>query len=63
MIYILINPGVAVSTGAIFKAFDAVPDIRETLRPMKASGDLLARALDGRNGKNVWFWRDVFRDI
>ena len=46
---VLINPGVAVSTGAIFKAFDSAPDIRETPRPMKASGDLLERALDGRN--------------
>ena len=46
---LLINPRVAVSTGAIFKAFDAAPDIRETPRPMKTSGDLLSRALDGRN--------------
>jgi 4-diphosphocytidyl-2-C-methyl-D-erythritol kinase len=46
---LLVNPRVAVSTGAIFKAFDAAPDIRETPRPMKASGDLLSRALDGRN--------------
>ena len=46
---LLVNPRVAVSTGAIFKAFDAAPDIRETPRPMKTSGDLLARALDGRN--------------
>ena len=46
---LLINPRVAVSTGAIFKAFDEAPDIRETPRPMKTSGDLLARALDGRN--------------
>jgi len=46
---LLVNPRVAVSTGAIFKAFDAAPDIRETPRPMKTSGDLLSRALDGRN--------------
>ena len=46
---LLINPRIAVSTGAIFKAFDAGSDIRETPRPMKMSGDLLARALDGRN--------------
>ena len=46
---LLINPRVAVSTGAIFKAFDSAPDIRETPRPMKTSGDLLSRALDGRN--------------
>jgi len=46
---LLVNPRVAVSTAAIFKAFDAMPDIRETPRPMKTSGDLLSRALDGRN--------------
>ena len=46
---LLINPRVAVSTSAIFKAFDAAPNIRETPRPMKTSGDLLSRALDGRN--------------
>jgi 4-diphosphocytidyl-2-C-methyl-D-erythritol kinase len=46
---LLVNPGVAVSTGAMFKAFDAASDIRETPRPIKISGDLLARALDGRN--------------
>ena len=46
---LLINPRIAVSTGAIFKAFDAGSDIRETPRPMKSSGDLLSRALDGRN--------------
>lgn len=46
---LLVNPRVAVSTGAIFKAFDASPDIRETPRPMRANGDLLSRALDGRN--------------
>ena len=46
---LLVNPRVAVSTGAIFKAFDASPDVRETPRPMRANGDLLSRALDGRN--------------
>lgn len=46
---LLVNPRVAVSTAAIFKAFDTAPDIRETPRPMKTSGDLLSRALDGRN--------------
>ena len=46
---LLINPGVAVSTGAIFKAFDSAPDIRETPRPLLPSGDLLTRATDGRN--------------
>jgi len=46
---LLINPRVAVSTGAIFKAFDSAVDIRGTPRPMKTSGDLLSRAMDGRN--------------
>jgi len=46
---LLVNPRVAVSTGEIFKAFDSASDIRETPRPMKTSGDLLSRALDGRN--------------
>jgi len=45
----LVNPRVAVSTAAIFKALDAAPDVRVTPRPMKMDGDLLSRALDGRN--------------
>jgi len=45
---ILVNPGVAVSTGAIFKAMDAQP--RETDPKESASkGDLLSRALSGTN--------------
>lgn len=45
---ILVNPGVAVSTGAIFRAMDAQP--RET-HPKETAlkGDLLSRALSGRN--------------
>jgi len=46
---LLVNPRVAVSTGSIFKAFDASPNIRETPRPIKQKGGLLSRALDGRN--------------
>lgn len=46
---LLINPGFAVSTAEIFQAFDNADDIRETPRPMKETGDLLTRALDGRN--------------
>jgi len=46
---LLVNPRVSVSTGAIFEAFDAQDDIRETPRTMKPAGDLLSRALDGRN--------------
>ncbi|MGJ3649848.1 4-(cytidine 5'-diphospho)-2-C-methyl-D-erythritol kinase [Sphingomonas sp. GlSt437] len=40
---LLVNPGVAVSTGAVFKAWDGVD--RGPIPP----GDLLARALAGRN--------------
>lgn len=46
---VLINPGVAVSTAEIFKRFDQSSAIRETPRPQLASGDLLERALSGRN--------------
>lgn len=46
---LLINPGFAVSTAEIFQAFDNADGIRETPRPMKETGDLLTRALDGRN--------------
>ena len=46
---LLVNPSIAVSTASIFKAFDGAKDIRETPRPMKINGDLLSRALDGRN--------------
>lgn len=45
---VLVNPGVAVSTAAVFKAFDVAP-IRRTPRPQKQSGSLLERVLDGRN--------------
>lgn len=45
---VLVNPGRAVSTGAIFKTFDA-GEVRETPRPQLASGSLMARAKDGRN--------------
>ena len=45
---VLANPGVAVSTAAIFKAFDSAP-AKETPRPQAVEGDLLSRALDGRN--------------
>ena len=45
---ILVNPGVAVSTGRIFKAMDAAP--RATLpRANVETGDLLSRALSGEN--------------
>lgn len=45
---VLINPGVAVSTGAIFKALDAQPRPLSP-RPNATSGDLLSRALAGEN--------------
>ncbi|WP_409434119.1 4-(cytidine 5'-diphospho)-2-C-methyl-D-erythritol kinase [Litorimonas sp. RW-G-Af-16] len=46
---VLVNPGIAVSTAEIFRAFDAQDDIRDTPRPQQLSGSLLERALDGRN--------------
>ena len=45
---VLANPGVAVSTAAIFRALDG-HDPRETPRPQAHSGTLLERALAGRN--------------
>jgi len=45
---VLVNPGVSVSTGEIFRAFDS-GEVRETPRPQKLSGSLLERARDGRN--------------
>lgn len=45
---VLINPGVAVSTGAIFRAMDAKPRPVEP-KPNATSGDLLSRALAGEN--------------
>jgi len=45
---VLINPGVAVSTGAIFKAMDAAP--RDKVPAITSrQGDLLSRALSGEN--------------
>ncbi len=45
---VLVNPGVAISTGKVFSAMDAAP---RTAEPMgnKLSGDLLSRALAGEN--------------
>lgn len=45
---VLVNPGLAVSTGAIFKAMDAVPRAKAP-RPNAGGGDLLSRALAGEN--------------
>jgi len=45
---VLINPGVAVSTGMIFKAMDSVPRAAEPARTSR-QGDLLSRALSGEN--------------
>lgn len=41
---LLVNPGVAVSTGAVFRAWDG-----SDRGPMPADGDLIARAKAGRN--------------
>ncbi len=46
---VLVNPGVAVSTAAIFKAFDAAPDVPAMPKPQKLQGDLITRALAGQN--------------
>ncbi|MGJ8562439.1 MAG: 4-(cytidine 5'-diphospho)-2-C-methyl-D-erythritol kinase [Alphaproteobacteria bacterium] len=45
---VLINPGVTVMTRDIFKAFDSLSP-KDTPRPQCSQGDLIARALDGRN--------------
>jgi len=45
---VLVNPGVAVSTGAIFKAFDS-KERPEHPHPTPASGNLLSRAMAGEN--------------
>ena len=45
---VLINPGVAVSTGAIFKAMDAAPRAENPALTSR-KGDLLSRALSGEN--------------
>ena len=45
---VLVNPGVAVSTGAIFKAMDTAPRAAPA-RANADSGDLLSRALSGEN--------------
>jgi len=49
---VLVNPLVPTPTGAVFKAFDSVTGAnapRETPRPQKPDGDMLARTIDGRN--------------
>ncbi|WP_427451904.1 4-(cytidine 5'-diphospho)-2-C-methyl-D-erythritol kinase [Litorimonas sp. WD9-15] len=45
---VLVNPGVAVSTGVIFKSMDAKPRAAEP-KPNATSGDLLSLALAGVN--------------
>jgi len=45
---VLINPGVAVSTGAIFKAMDSAPRSKTPALTAR-QGDLLSRALSGEN--------------
>jgi len=45
---VLINPGVAVSTGAIFKAMDSAPRAIEPAITSR-NGDLLSRAVSGEN--------------
>lgn len=45
---VLVNPGVAVSTGAIFKAMDGAPRAKDP-QSNAGGGDLLSRALAGDN--------------
>jgi len=45
---VLVNPGVAVSTGAIFNAMDATPRAKVPAMTSR-QGDLLSRALSGEN--------------
>lgn len=45
---VLVNPGVQVLTRDVFKSLDS-RGAKETPRPQKTNGDLLTRALDGRN--------------
>ena len=45
---VLVNPGVSVSTGVIFKAMDSAPRAEHPARTAR-SGDLLSRALSGEN--------------
>lgn len=45
---VLVNPGVGVSTGEIFRQFDST-DPLATPKPQKLSGTLLQRAIDGHN--------------
>jgi len=45
---VLVNPGVAVSTGEIFRAMDSVPRAAEP-KPNVTTGDLISRALAGEN--------------
>lgn len=69
---VLVNPRVPTPTGAVFKAFDSASGAnapRETPRPQKPDGDLLARTLDGRNDlqppaiESVPIINDVLREL
>jgi len=46
---LMVNPRIFVSTAEIFQAFDNADNIRETPRPQKDDGDVLAHAMGGRN--------------
>lgn len=69
---VLVNPRVPTPTGAVFKTFDSMTGgnaPRETPRPQKAAGDMLARTLDGRNDlqppaiQSVPLINDVLREL
>jgi len=61
---VLINPGVAVSTGAIFKAMDAEPR-EKSPRSSAKKGSLLSRSLAGSNDMQDFAIRQVpiIRDV
>lgn len=69
---VLVNPGVPTPTGAVFKTFDTMTGVhapRDTPRPQKVGGDMLARTIDGRNDlqppaiENVPIINDVLREL
>lgn len=69
---LLVNPGVPTPTGEVFNSFDNMTGVnapRETPRPQKHGGDMLARTVDGRNDleppaiRSVPIINDVLREL
>lgn len=61
---VLINPGVAISTGAIFKAMDSEPRAKVPVMTSR-EGDLLSRALSGENDmqETAMFQAPIIADV